>query len=136
MSAIPCLSYRRALEDEKKLKESLENENTETEVNGEKQLNIDEDNKPALVTACPYANADNSNGNNDPKPASNDTTNVVESDGTPPPAKKPRVFGAFSNAKIETVKENLKEQSLTVHQINDYCKNLFIFKNIRVMRFT
>lgn len=136
MSAIPCLSYRRALEDEKKLKESLETENTETEVNGEKQLNIDEDNKPASATACPFANGDNSNGNNESKPASNDTTNVVESDGTPPPAKKPRVFGAFSNAKIETVKENLKEQSLTVHQINDYCKNLFIFKNIRVMRFT
>lgn len=54
----------------------------------------------------------------------------------PPAAKKPRLLGPLSNARIETVKENLKEQSLTIPQINDYCKSLFVFKNIRVMRFT
>lgn len=48
---------------------------------------------------------------------------------------KPTGLGSFTTAKIETVKENLKAQSLTVQQINDYCKPLFIFKNIRVMRF-
>lgn len=128
MSAIPCLSYRRALEDEKKLKESLENENDET-VSNEKTSS--EENPP---TQCPMTNGDESKENKDSK-TSNDTANG-DSDEKPPAAKKPRVFGAFSNAKIETVKENLKEQSLTVQQINDYCKNLFVFKNIRVMRFT
>lgn len=132
VSAIPCLSYRRALVEEKKLKESVENENIET-TNGADAQETDDKSKP--TSGCPYANGENSNGNDETSPAQN-PTKKDECDEQPPPAKKPRVFGAFSNAKIETVKENLKEQSLTVQQINDYCKNLFIFKNIRVMRFT
>lgn len=125
MSAIPCLSYRRALGEEKKLKESLENE---ANVSTLKEKTADE-----LKTAsdCPYANGETLNGI-DGKTNTSDETNKDE----PPPAKKSCIFGAFSNAKIETVNENLKEQSLTVQQINDYCKSLFIFKNIRVMRFT
>lgn len=39
------------------------------------------------------------------------------------------------NAKIETVTENLKAQSLTAPQVLEYCKRLFVFKTIRVMRF-
>lgn len=126
VSAIPCLSYRRALEEEKKLRENVENEKID-ETNGE-QSN-------AAPSGCPYANGGNSNGTEHTESTSNDVKSN-ESEEKPPPAKKPRAFGAFSNAKIETVKENLKEQSLTVQQINDYCRNLFIFKNIRVMRFT
>lgn len=134
MSAIPCLSYRRALEEEKKLKESFENENIET-TNGAEAQKTDDESKP--TSGCPYANGEKSNGNDDETSTTQNQTNKDECDEQqPPPAKKPRVFGAFSNAKIETVKENLKEQSLTVQQINDYCNNLFIFKNIRVMRFT
>lgn len=131
VSAIPCLSYRRALEEEKKLRENVENEKNE-ETNGEKST---EENQDAVPSACPYANGGGSNGTEHTKATANDV-NTNDSGEKPPVAKKPRVFGAFSNAKIETVKENLKEQSLTVQQINDYCKNLFIFKNIRVMRFT
>ena len=140
MSAIPCLSYRRALEEEKKLKESVENENAE-EVKEEPIEKTAEDSNSA--SGCPFANGDNSNGKDEAavtetttKATTPNETNKNDGDDKPPPAKRPRVFGAFSNAKIETVKENLKEQSLTVQQINDYCKNLFIFKNIRVMRFT
>lgn len=48
---------------------------------------------------------------------------------------KPTGLGSLTTAKIETVTENLKAQSLTVQQINEYCKALFVFKNIRVMRF-
>lgn len=40
-----------------------------------------------------------------------------------------------TNAVIETVKENLQKQSLNATQITEYCKQLFHFKNIRVMRF-
>lgn len=132
VSAIPCLSYRRAIVEEKKLKESVENENIGT-TNGAEAQKTDDESKP--TSGCPYANGEKSNGNYETSTAQN-PTNKDDCDEQPPPAKKSRVFGAFSNAKIETVKENLKEQSLTVQQINDYCKNLFIFKNIRVMRFT
>lgn len=133
VSAIPCLSYRRALEEEKKLRESVDNENVEA-TNGEQTQKTDEETKPE---GCPFANGENSaNGNDEATAATPNEVNKDENGDKPPPAKKPRIFGAFSNAKIETVKENLKEQSLTVQQINDYCKNLFIFKNIRVMRFT
>lgn len=81
---------------------------------------------------------DKSNGNVDDtmetKAISSDSNKTT--DEQPQAAKRPRIFGAFTNAKIETVKENQQEQSLTIQQINDYCKNLFVFKNIRVMRFT
>lgn len=40
-----------------------------------------------------------------------------------------------TNAVIETVKENLEKQSLSAEQITDYCRKLFHFKQIRVMRF-
>lgn len=40
-----------------------------------------------------------------------------------------------TNAVIETVKENLEKQSLSAEQITEYCRKLFHFKEIRVMRF-
>lgn len=126
MSAIPCLSYRRALEEEKNFKDSLENKS-----NGNSILNEKPADELKTASNCPYANGETLNGI-DEKMHTSAETNKDE----PPPAKKSCIFGAFSNAKIETVNENLKEQSLTVQQINDYCKSLFIFKNIRVMRFT
>lgn len=67
--------------------------------------------------------------------AATSETNGVATISTPPANDKPIGLGSFKVAKIETVKENLEAQSLTVQQINDYCKSLFIFKNIRVMRF-
>lgn len=131
MSAIPCLSYKRALEEEKRLKECLEQETTESAT-----TTVDNQ-KDGTAVIEEKVEPQESNGNDDETKAiavssdSNQTT-----DDQPQPAKKPRIFGAFSNAKIETVKENLKEQSLTINQINEYCKDLFVFKNIRVMRFT
>lgn len=82
------------------------------------------ENTPAESTECPKALEKETN-----------TSNEASSDGSPA-AKKPRLLGQFSTAKIETVNENLKEQSLTIQQITDYCKPLFVFKKIRVMRFT
>lgn len=89
ITAIPCLSYKKALEKEEELAENCSN--SETVVNGTE------------------SNCDGENGN-DPKPI---TTNAV----------------------IETVKENLEKQSLSPEQITEYCKKLFHFKQIRVMRF-
>ncbi|XP_055374261.1 microprocessor complex subunit DGCR8 [Condylostylus longicornis] len=39
------------------------------------------------------------------------------------------------NACIETAKENIESQSLSPESITEYCKRLFKFKTIRVMRF-
>lgn len=133
MSAIPCLSYKRALAEEKKLKESVENDVVNETTNGNNvQNSVD---KSSKSSGCPHANGEALTETNDSTTAPADQDNASEAE-RPPPTKKPRIFGAFSNAKIETVNENLKEQSLTVQQINDYCNNLFVFKNIRVMRFT
>lgn len=133
MSAIPCLSYKRALEEEKRLKECVE-EDKSAEIasnnpNGDEILDD--------ATKRDENETEKSNGNVDGE----DVTKAIDgsnktSDEQLQPAKKPRIFGAFTNAKIETVKENLQEQSLTIQQINEYCNNLFVFKNIRVMRFT
>lgn len=120
------MSYRRALEEEKRLKESLENENKTKIVPDGDEAN----------TANKEANVDDTDSNSNPtatEDANKSGNDITESE---PPAKKFKPLGPFSNAKIETVKENLKEQSLTVQQINDYCKSLFIFKHIRVMHFT
>lgn len=125
MSAIPCLSYRRALEDEKKLKESVlknqENEKLDSQVEHENGNG-----------KCEEAAEEKTDSTAKETP----TGDEVDKANEEPPAKKMRTLGPFTNAKIETVKENLKEQSLTVQQIHDYCRSLFIFKNIRVMRFS
>lgn len=132
MSAIPCLSYKRALVEERKLRESAEQGSMEIS-NGNENQQITE--LPKQSSGCPYANGQSSNVEETAIVPSTDLMDD-KSEEKPPPAKKPRILEAFSNAKIETVKENLKEQSLTVQQINEYCNNLFIFKNIRVMRFS
>ncbi|XP_037051597.1 microprocessor complex subunit DGCR8 [Bradysia coprophila] len=90
ITAIPCLSYKKALEKEEQLAEN--NDTVETAVNGIDDSNVDGENS------------------DEPKPI---TTNAV----------------------IETVKENLEKQSLSAEQITEYCKKLFHFKEIRVMRF-
>lgn len=136
MSAIPCLSYRRALEEEKRLKEAVLQTENGDKTHDENEIKSNNDNAENS-SSCPYANGESKSKNNgSTTTSSNDDIKEENNIDKPPVTKKPRIFGAFSNAKIETVKENLKEQSLTVQQINDYCKSLFIFKNIRVMRFT
>lgn len=89
---------------------------------------------------CPFAqNGGETNENTDLNGTGEDTS-TMETNGTATirasvKSEKPTGLGSFKVAKIETVKENLEAQSLTVQQINDYCKSLFIFKSIRVMRF-
>lgn len=89
ITAIPCLSYKKALEKEELLAESCAN--NEMAVNG------------------------------------NDANGDIEKANEPKPIK--------TNAVIETVKENLEKQSLSPAQITEYCRKLFHFKEIRVMRF-
>lgn len=131
VSAVPCLSYKRALEEEKRLKECLEKDNKENN----QQTKIIADDEEAN-TENKKANVDERDSSSNPIATEDSNKSGNDTTASEPPAKKFKPLGPFSNAKIETVNENLREQSLTVQQINDYCKSLFIFKHIRVMHFT
>lgn len=82
--------------------------------------------------AGPHESADTSGTDTNAESSESNSVALAEASTT---NDKPVGLGSFKMAKIETVKENLEAQSLNVQQINDYCKSLFIFKNIRVMRF-
>lgn len=89
---------------------------------------------------CPFAQNGGDTHENTDSNGTGENTSAIETNGTAMirasvTSEKPTGLGSFKVAKIETVKENLEAQSLTVQQINDYCKSLFIFKSIRVMRF-
>lgn len=160
ITAIPCLNYRRAIEKEaQKLiangSETIADENgkeTEEVTNGnggEKQIEINvmenghisltDDDTQNQCDETIALNESNSNAKDDAD-VDQDAENCIEN-GTadkcsqsdlPKTAPLPGCFGA---AKIETITENTKAQSLNSQQITDYCKSLFIFKKLRVMRF-
>jgi len=90
LSAIPCLNYRKALEEETRLKEEMQKHE-----NGTQDFTSDQP--------------------------------VDEHKATP--------LISLPNAKIETVTENEKAKSLGADQVQEYCKKLFKFRTIRVMRF-
>lgn len=120
MSGIPCLSYKRAIEEEKRLSEISQSMPDQSSLNS------------GEVT-CPASN--NCEEQVAPMEQSPEDDSVDLTDGHDHQPKKRKLDVPFTNAKIETVNENLKEQSLTDNQVIDYCKSLFIFKSIRVMRF-
>ncbi|XP_026468757.1 microprocessor complex subunit DGCR8 [Ctenocephalides felis] len=109
LSAIPCLSYRKALE---KL-----NTDIKPEVNPTFHQNGNSVNG--------YSSNQNSNGVEDftSNSNSNPENNAVNASLSLPCAK------------IETAQENLASQSLSPEQLREYCSNLFKFKVIKVMRF-
>lgn len=88
LSAIPCLNYRKALEDEIRHKEGMQNILQTKNKNEENNIEAIE-------------------------------TNLL----------------SLPNARIETVTENEETKSLTSAQVQEYCKKLFKFRTIRVMRF-
>ncbi|XP_049532588.1 microprocessor complex subunit DGCR8 [Anopheles darlingi] len=131
LSAIPCLNYRKALEKEDELKKEL-----------------------AAATAARAA-ATLTNGAENGE--SQEEGTAEEGDGVPKEQKtlhnaqlSKMIAGATSvaeaqanakllplkvSAKIETVTENLKAQSLSADAVVEYCKQLFHFKTVRVLRF-
>lgn len=166
ITAIPCLSYRRALEKEALLRASLagapntngesqsqgqdvsvaSNETINTDQTSENSNGIASDNavvetnghaeEKSVVEVAGEASTDGAEGKDTAN--SNDTpetTAPAVPNADPPRPTKP-LPGILGTAKIETVTENAKAQSLSPQQINEYCKNLFVFKKLRVMRFT
>nr|CAD7259814.1 unnamed protein product [Timema shepardi] len=87
LSAIPCLQYRRALQEKEALEEKKPISTTETALNGAAE-NGDCANSPVLPSA-----------------------------------------------RIETAQENQAQQSLDANSVQEYCRRLFRFKDIEVLRF-
>lgn len=122
VSAIPCLNYRKALKKEEELKTMLD----------EKKLSETRN----LASENPPEEVNSTNETCDKNKAAVDSAPILV--GVPvkqTSQENERHPGLALTAKIETVMENLKAQSLTADDVNGYCKNLFIFKTIRVMRF-
>lgn len=119
ISSIPCLSYRKALEKEKELIEQ------------QRQLKElqDKEAAAAALNTIDEQNEENSKLPNGLSALLNLNKNDTQS------TAKPIMPIPSCIAKVETVSENLKAHSLTPPQFTEYCKKLFNFKTIRVMRF-
>lgn len=117
ISAIPCLNYQKALEKEEQLAEQqkLLKEQLEKE-------------------AADDAMAVDAAAEEQPKITNNGLSVLLNLNKPSTPAP-PKSLLPIPNAKVETVAENLKAQSLTPLQFTEYCKKRFNFKTIRVMRF-
>ena len=124
VSAIPCLNYRKALKKEEELKTMLDEKKLSETRNSTSE-------KPPEEVSSTNETCDKNEAavNSAPIPVG------VPAKQTSQENEKERHPGLALTAKIETVMENLKAQSLTADDVNGYCKNLFIFKTIRVMRF-
>lgn len=122
LGAIPCLNYRRALEEEAEAKEQQENPEQQP-AGGESKAA--EAAGPAGV--CPVAHAT--------------AQSTMEVDNTGNKVEAPVIEGnealqaLIPAAKIVTVNENTQKESITPEQLNSYCQKLFKFKVIRVLRF-
>ncbi|XP_058128788.1 microprocessor complex subunit DGCR8 [Anopheles ziemanni] len=129
LSAIPCLNYRKALEKEDELKKELAaaaaaQTATAVENGNENGETGDENREPAepVQEQRQLHNAQLSK-----MIAGATTTAEAQANAKLLPLKV--------SAKIETVTENLKAQSLSSDAVMEYCKKLFRFKTIRVLRF-
>ncbi|KFB53241.1 AGAP002554-PA-like protein [Anopheles sinensis] len=126
LSAIPCLNYRKALEKEDELKKELAAAAAaQTVENGtENGETVDENREPSepVQEQRQLHNAQLSK-----MIAGATTTAEAQANAKLLPLKV--------SAKIETVTENLKAQSLSSDAVMEYCKKLFRFKTIRVLRF-
>jgi microprocessor complex subunit DGCR8 len=120
LSSIPCLSYQKSLEREKDLIEQ------------QRKMKELHDQEVALATETAEQNEENA------LKMGNGLSALLNLGGS---GKPEQAMGSKSLllpsciAKVETVSENLKEHSLTPVQFTEYCKKLFRFKTIRVMRF-
>ncbi|CAG9805961.1 unnamed protein product [Chironomus riparius] len=116
ISSIPCLSYRKATEREK-------------EMIAQQRLLKEQQDKDAAEAALNAIDEPTEELPNGLSALLNLNKNETQ------PTAKPIMPIPSCIAKVETVSENLKDHSLTPSQFTEYCKKLFNFKTIRVMRF-
>jgi microprocessor complex subunit DGCR8 len=112
--SIPCLNYRKALDRERELIE---------------QQRVLKEQAAAAAAATAEQNEENQKMTN----GLSALLNLKK--GDTPVTSKNLLPIPTCIAKVESVQENLKTHSLTPIQFTEYCKKLFNFKTIRVMRF-
>ncbi|EDW81522.1 uncharacterized protein Dwil_GK12111 [Drosophila willistoni] len=116
LGAIPCLNYRRALDEEAE----TEQQSKETAI------------QTPAVGVCPMAASAG---------ATTADTSIaaepmeVEARENNTDSTAPALPALMPAAKIVTVNENTQKESVTPDQLNSYCQKLFKFKEIRVLRF-
>lgn len=160
ISAIPCLAYRKALEEEDKQKEidrsiaeqisngtwasdqpNGEGKDTIASDNPEKDQQANESAKSNQTDLTTIETTDLSK----PISESMEVANIEPSDSSNKTcpfnkdyARKPVVLPGgmvMPPPRVETVNTSWKTQHLTSEQMNDYCKKLFKFKNVNIMHF-
>ncbi|XP_017036884.1 microprocessor complex subunit DGCR8 isoform X1 [Drosophila kikkawai] len=112
LGAIPCLNYRRALEEETEAEQRKPTEES-----------------AAPVGVCPITGATATEAA--PAKVMDGKENVAEDVDMKPDG----LTAHMPAAKIVTVNENTQKESITPDQLNSYCQKLFKFKVIRVLRF-
>ncbi|XP_058452426.1 microprocessor complex subunit DGCR8 [Malaya genurostris] len=119
LSAIPCLNYRKALEKEDELRKEIEA------------------NAAAAAEEAEKCTANEQNPQPQEKQMHNpQLSKMIASTTTTAEAQaNAKMLPLKVTARIETVNDNLKAHSLTADSFQEYCKKLFKFKTIRVMRF-
>uniref|UniRef100_A0A0K8VIC8 Microprocessor complex subunit DGCR8 n=1 Tax=Bactrocera latifrons TaxID=174628 RepID=A0A0K8VIC8_BACLA len=156
LGAIPCLNYRRAIDEEET--ERLNHKTAEK--NSAMQAEEVIETNTVKVPKCPYVGANVSavvSTDSSQFALVSSSTNGKEMDISEPAATAisdtPTAIAPTSAnaadlaanvatlkslvppAKIVTVTENTQKESLTPEQLNQYCAKLFKFKVIRVLRF-
>ncbi|KAL9895841.1 microprocessor complex subunit DGCR8 isoform X1 [Glossina fuscipes] len=138
VGSIPCLNYRRALDEE-----------TEAELQKSQELVksneiIASEVIPAEINKCPFEFSTNNVVEDNNSEGIHDNVsvaiNVRESvapkvKATANSTEKDKLRKLVPAAKIITVHENIQKESLTPDQFNEYCRRLFKFRVIRVLRF-
>jgi hypothetical protein len=85
--------------------------------------------------ACPYSAAPAGSSLFARENVSPDST----TDGTavPPTAAEPsaEISNIFPKAQIETIEESMKKSELTPEEVTNYCKKIFVFKELEVAKF-
>lgn len=162
MGSIPCLNYRRALNEEAEAERrktgALENNVNQTEVIPTEPtttttassttattnsspthcpLGYSENNRPQTTTSsAPSVSLTNTQVEENGSTCSKETCNEnTQSAAAQKPVDADKLRSLVPAAKIVTVKENIQKESLTPDQFNQYCQKLFKFRVIRVLRF-
>lgn len=161
MGSIPCLNYRRALDEEaeaeRRRAQNVENEDNEIEVISTDSTTTSVAATSSSSTGCPFGySANNVDTNTSPlqtttasstsaqtnsQSEQNGLTNNKENSSEPSvaiatnPLDKDKLRSLVPAAKIVTVNENIQKESLTPDRFNQYCQKLFKFRVIRVLRF-
>ncbi|XP_068155497.1 microprocessor complex subunit DGCR8 [Drosophila tropicalis] len=116
LGAIPCLNYRRALDEEAE----AEQQSKETAI------------QTPAVGVCPMAALSAATAADTSMAAE---PMEVEARENNTESTAPALPALMPAAKIVTVNENTQKESVTPDQLNSYCQKLFKFKEIRVLRF-